>query len=53
MKRNILSIFSLVGVGLLFYILFFQKSNQQQPLFVLILVIFLVVATFLNTGKKK
>lgn len=52
MKRNFLSIFIVIGVALLFYILFIQKSNQEQPLLTSILVVFLVIATFLSTRIK-
>lgn len=52
MKRNVLSIFIVIGVALLFYILFIQKSNQEQPLLTSILVVFLVIATFLSTRIK-
>lgn len=52
MKRIILSILTIIGVGLLFNILFIQKSYADHYVFVAILTTLLVILTFFNMTKK-
>jgi len=57
MKKYILPIFTIICVGLLFYLLFFPKGYEFEKILISILALVLVALTCLNprknTKKKK
>lgn len=57
MKKYILHIFTIICVGLLFYLLFFPKGYEFEKILISILALVLVALTCLNprknTKKKK